>query len=139
MTCITWRSILNDSGRIIANSFNFIALLLLGTFPGWRKEVNSEGENLEVKPLPSRSISHMVLICTALATCVHLVATMWQHVGAVSSTAVLRAVLGVALEARPGTASIALSWVACGLSGVVSIQLIVIIPTIKILHPLPEK
>lgn len=126
--------------RIIANSINLIAIILLATFPGWHEEADPRtGSDVDVKPFPSRPVSQAALACTIIAAGIHLTAMIWQHVGAVSSTSVVKAFLGAAVDVKVGTTCMVLGWLACVLCGTAFIGLLFMILSIHALDQLTDE
>ncbi|KAF2624661.1 hypothetical protein BU25DRAFT_131609 [Macroventuria anomochaeta] len=66
----------------------FFCFVLLATFPGWHEERDVRtGSDVDVKPFPSRPVSQVALACTFVAAVLMLVASLWQHIGAVGAAA----------------------------------------------------
>lgn len=65
--------------RFISIVLAFIALLFILTVPGWNKEKDEGGEEIEVKPFPSTSLMYTIQFLTSLASLAALVSVLWQH------------------------------------------------------------
>ncbi|TVY82200.1 hypothetical protein LSUE1_G007803, partial [Lachnellula suecica] len=111
----------------------FITILLLATFPGWHEEEGSEGSEREVKPFPSRPVSQVALSIIALASLFAFVSILWQHIATSAAASMVRSLSYGTVSGQVGSAAMALGWVGVFLSIVVTIGLLVMILSIRVL------
>jgi len=111
-----------------------ITLLLLATFPGWHEDEDSEGSEREVQPFPSRPVSYACLACTAITSIFMFVSVFWQHIGSSASTTMIEALSYGAVKGHVGTAAMALGWVGVLLLFIVTIGLLIMILSIRVLQ-----
>lgn len=110
----------------------------MSTFPGWYTETNEAGEQEEVRPFPSRTLTTVILALLSLSTILALISTMWQHIGAVAAANSISAALGGAVSNRVGAASMALGWAAVGVIAVSTIGVVVMFISIALLEKLTD-
>lgn len=120
-----------------------IILMLIGfcglsTFPTWYEETTPDGEEVEVKPFPSRAVSTFILGLYVLTTLFLLVAILWQHVAVVAHSATIEAAFNGAIKGGVGTAAMALGWVAIGTNCLVVLGLGVMLVNLMLLRQLTD-
>lgn len=93
----------------------FIAIILLGTFPGWHEETDLSGQTIEVKPFPSRPVIQAVMALLRLAALASGVSALWQHVAAVAAADMVEFTTYDNVKAAVGTISMILSWTGLGM------------------------
>ncbi|KAL4745415.1 Ca2+ regulator and membrane fusion protein Fig1-domain-containing protein [Aspergillus terricola var. indicus] len=96
-----------------------IVLILLSfsamaTFPGWHTEIDGGGDEINVKPAPSRPVAQLVLSFDALASMVLIVAVLWQHVAVVAHAVTAEAAFGGAVKGDVDAVAMGLGWGAIG-------------------------
>jgi hypothetical protein len=128
----------NTLPRIIAIIFAFICLLLLATFPGWHEEEDSEGSEREVKPFPSRFVSQISLAIIFVASIFILVSVLWQHTASVAASIIAQDLGNGSVKSGVGTSAIAMGWFSFALLIVVTIGLLVMILSIRVLNQLAD-
>lgn len=121
---------------IIAIVFAFICFLLLATFPGWHDEEDSEGSDREVKPFPSRPVSQVALAIIFIASIFILVSVLWQHTASVAASIIAQDFGNGSVRSGVGTSAMVLGWFSFTLLIIVTIGLLVMILSIKVLSQL---
>jgi hypothetical protein len=123
----------------MATALALAAILLLATFPGWHKETDPDtGSEMDVKPFPSRPLSQIAVACASAATILLLIASLWQHVGAVGAAAIAEGIGYGNIQTRIGTASMAMAWLAFALTFTAALGLVVMILSIMVLDRLTD-
>jgi hypothetical protein len=117
----------------------FFRVILLATFSGWHEERDVRtGSDVDVKSFPSRPVSQVALACTFVGSVLLLVASLWQHVGAVGAAAMAaRANMGN-VKTSIGAGAIAIGWISFTLTMIVTIGLLVMILSIVVLDRLTD-
>jgi len=88
--------------------FSFI---LFATFPSWHYEEDEfTGEQVDVKPFPSRAVVKFLLFSTMIASIFSLVSVLWQHTSAVTAVVMLEGSNSGFIRGSTGPAGIALAW-----------------------------
>jgi len=118
---------------IIAIIFAFVCLLLLATFPGWHEEEDSEGSQREVKPFPSRPVSQVALAIIFVASIFVLVSVLWQHTASVAASVIAEDFGNGSVMSGIGTSAMVLGWFSFALLIIVTIGLLVMILSIRVL------
>ncbi|KAI9147796.1 hypothetical protein HJFPF1_12827 [Paramyrothecium foliicola] len=121
---------------IIAIVFAFICFLLLATFPGWHDEEDSEGSDREVKPFPSRPVSQVALAIIFIASIFVLVSVLWQHTASVAASIIAQDFGNGSVRSGVGSSAMVLGWFSFTLLIIVTIGLLVMILSIKVLSQL---
>ncbi|KAE8149903.1 Ca2+ regulator and membrane fusion protein Fig1-domain-containing protein [Aspergillus avenaceus] len=98
-----------------------ICIVLFAGFPGWRKEIDSSGEEKEVKPYPSRWLMYSALVCSGLSSTMGLVVMQSQYNSVVAAGVMAEQLMYGAIQTHVGAAGMALGWVAVMCMGVVAI------------------
>ncbi|KXJ90742.1 Ca2+ regulator and membrane fusion protein Fig1-domain-containing protein [Microdochium bolleyi] len=123
---------------IIAIIFAFICFLLLATFPGWHEEEDSEGSEREVKPFPSRPVSQIALAIIFIASIFILVSVLWQHTASVAASIIAQDFGNGSVMSGIGSSAMALGWFSFTLFIIVTIGLLVMILSIRVLTDLTD-
>ncbi|KAL3428632.1 Ca2+ regulator and membrane fusion protein Fig1-domain-containing protein [Aspergillus tetrazonus] len=110
----------------------FLSFSAMATFPGWHTEIDASGDEVEVKPFPSRPVAQLVLSFNALASMVLIVAVLWQHVAVVAHAATAEAAFGGAVKGDVGAVAMGLGWGAIGAVLVVTFGIAIQIPSLKL-------
>ncbi|RDL31899.1 Uncharacterized protein BP5553_09301 [Venustampulla echinocandica] len=118
---------------IIAIIFAFICLLLLATFPGWHEEEDAHGSEREVKPFPSRPVSQIALAIIFIASIFVLVSVLWQHTASVAASIIAQDMGNGSVLSGVGTTAMVLGWFSFALLIIVTIGLLVMILSIRVL------
>jgi hypothetical protein len=124
------------SPSIIAIIFAFICLLLLATFPGWHDEVDSDDGDRQVKPFPSRPVSQVAVSIIFIASVFVLVSVLWQHTASVAASVIAQDFGNGVVKSGVGTSAMVLGWFSFTLLIIVTIGLLVMIISIKVLRSL---
>ncbi|EPE03350.1 factor-induced protein 1 [Ophiostoma piceae UAMH 11346] len=123
---------------IIAIIFAFICLLLLATFPGWHEEEDSEGSEREVKPFPSRFVSQISLAIIFVSAIFILVSVLWQHTASVAASIIAQDFGNGSVKSGVGTSAMVMGWFSFALLIIVTIGLLVMILSIRVLNDLAD-
>jgi hypothetical protein len=116
-----------------------VSILLLATFPGWHEERDERtGENVDVKPFPSRPVSQIALAASFVSAVHLLIASLWQHVGSVGAAAMAESANYGNVRTDIGVSAITMIWVAFTLQLVVTLGLLVMILSIIVLDRLTD-
>jgi hypothetical protein len=117
-----------------------LSFLGLASFPGWHEERDARtGADIEIKPFPSRPVTHAVVWALGMASLLLMVSTMWQHVAAASVAAILStAVHGSNVVGDIEAASIALVWLSFALAAVAFQGIIAMALTVRLLDRLSD-
>lgn len=122
------------SGLIIATiALAFIAICLLATFPGWHTETDDRGDELDVKPFPSKSVSQITLAATTLASLLALVSMMWQHAASVAAATTAQDLAYGAVNSKVGAATMALGWLGLAFLVISALGILVMVMSISLL------
>jgi hypothetical protein len=108
-------------------------LLLLATFPGWHEEEDAQGSEREVKPFPSRPVSQIALAIIFIASIFVLVSVLWQHTASVAASIIAQDLGNGSVKSGVGTTAMVLGWFGFALLIVVTIGLLVMILSIRVL------
>jgi hypothetical protein len=125
------------SCSIVAIIFAFICLLLLATFPGWHEEVD-DGSERSVKPFPSRPVSQIALAIIFIASIFVLVSVLWQHTASVAASIIAQDLGNGSVLSGVGTSAMVLGWISFTLLIIVTIGLLVMILSIRVLEDLAD-
>lgn len=128
-----------DSSSIVAVILAFLCFILLATFPGWHEEIDSTGSEGEVKPFPSRPVSQAALALIFVASVFVLVSVLWQHTASVAATTIAQDMGNGSVKSGVGTSAMVLGWFGFVLLVVVTIGLLVMILSIKLLKQLTDE
>ncbi|KAL2752093.1 hypothetical protein ACRALDRAFT_2044912 [Sodiomyces alcalophilus JCM 7366] len=124
---------------IIAIIFAFICFLLLATFPGWHDEEGHDGSDREVKPFPSRPVSQVALAIIFIASIFILVSVLWQHTASVGASVIAKDFGNGSVRSGVGTSAMVLGWFSFALLIIVTIGLLVMILSIRVLTELVDR
>lgn len=127
------KGITNQLYSIIAIIFAFICFLLLATFPGWHEEEDSDGSEREVKPFPSRPVSQVSLAIIFIASIFVLVSVLWQHTASVAASVIAQDFGNGSVRSGVGTSAMVMGWFSFTLLIIVTIGLLVMILSIRVL------
>jgi hypothetical protein len=124
---------LTPVASIIAIVFAFVCFILLATFPGWHETEDSEGSEREVKPFPSRPVSQVALAIIFIASIFVLVSVLWQHTASVAASIIAQDFGNGSVRSGVGTSAMVLGWFSFALLIIVTIGLLVMILSIRLL------
>ncbi|GFF22893.1 hypothetical protein IFM51744_04099 [Aspergillus udagawae] len=128
-----------DGLIFIAVILTFLCFILLATFPGWHEEIDENGSEREVKPFPSRPVSQAALGLSALGFMFGLVSILWQHINSSAAGTMSESLTYGAIEGHVGTAAMILGWAAVVCLGIVSLALLIMILSIRMLAKLTDE
>ncbi|SPO04288.1 uncharacterized protein DNG_06971 [Cephalotrichum gorgonifer] len=123
---------------IIAIIFAFICVLLLATFPVWHEETDSDGSEREVKPFPSRPVSQVALAIIFISAIFVLVSVLWQHTASVAASIIAEDFGNGSVKSGVGTSAMVMGWFSFTLLIVVTIGLLVMILSIRVLTEMAD-
>ena len=128
-----------DNYSIVAIILAFIVLILLATFPGWHEETDARtGSDVDIKPFPSRSVSQIALALIFIASVFVLVSVLWQHTASVAASQIAQDLGNGHVKSGVGTSAMVLGWFGFGLLVVVTIGLLIMILSIRLLDKLAD-
>ncbi|KAF2852095.1 hypothetical protein T440DRAFT_467331 [Plenodomus tracheiphilus IPT5] len=117
----------------------FLSSLLLATFPGWHEERDERtGSDVDVKPFPSRSVSHAALAQAFVSAVLLLMASLWQHVGSVGAAAMAESASYGNVKTSIGSVAMGLAWTGVTIEMIVTVGLLVMILSIIVLDRLTD-
>jgi len=124
---------------IVAIVFAFVCFLLLATFPGWHEEEDAEGSERAVKPFPSRPVSQVSLAIIFIASVFVLVSVLWQHTASVAASIIAQDLGNGSVISGVGTTAMVLGWFGFALLIIVTIGLLVMILSMRVLTELADE
>jgi hypothetical protein len=125
---------------IVAIILAFVCFLLLATFPGWHEERDRvTGSDVDIKPFPSRPVSQIALALIFIASVFVLVSVLWQHTASVAASQIAQDLGNGSVKSGVGTSAMVLGWFGFGLLVVVTIGLLVMILSIRLLDKLADE
>ncbi|KAJ5736579.1 Ca2+ regulator and membrane fusion protein Fig1-domain-containing protein [Penicillium malachiteum] len=113
-----------------------ICFLMLATFPGWHEELDETGSDVEIKPFPSRPVSHAALATSAVGFSFGLIAALWQHINSAAAASMAEKLSYGQITGHVGPAAMAFGWIGVVLIGVVAHGLLVMIMSISLIRKL---
>lgn len=119
--------------RFTGIPLSFIVVLLLATFPGWHEEEDADGSEREVKPFPSRPVSQIALALIAISSVFMFVSVFWQHIASSAGATLAQNLSYGTVKAHVGPAAMILGWIGVLLSLVVTVGLLIMILSIRVL------
>ena len=82
------------------------------SFPDWREETDElTGSTVDVKPFPSRLVSSATAASLGFASALAFGSAVWQHTSAASIACLAETMSQSQVNARVGTAAVALVWI----------------------------
>ena len=117
----------------------FFTFVILATFPGWHEEISDRDSVNEVKPFPSRFVSQIALAMIFVASVFVLVSVLWQHTASVAASTIAQDLGNGSLRSGVGTSALVLGWFGFGLLIVVTIGLLIMILSIRLLGQLVDE
>ncbi|KAJ5692477.1 hypothetical protein N7462_001900 [Penicillium macrosclerotiorum] len=123
---------------IVAVIFAFLCFILLATFPGWHDEIDESGSDIEVRPFPSRPVSQVALALIFVSSVFVLVSVLWQHTASVAASTIAQDFGNGVVKSGVGTSAMVLGWFGFVLLVIVTIGLLVMILSIKIIKKLTD-
>jgi hypothetical protein len=91
-----------------------------------------------VKPFPSRPVSQISLAIIFIASIFVLVSVLWQHTASVAASTIAQDLANGSVVSGVGTTAMVLGWFSFSLLIVVTIGLLVMILSIKVLTELAD-
>ncbi|KAJ5788392.1 hypothetical protein N7457_003382 [Penicillium paradoxum] len=116
----------------------FICFIILSTFPGWHEEIDDDGSEREVKPFPSRPLSHIVMYLSFLGAGFGFISVLWQHINSSSTVSMAETLTYGGVTGHVGALAMSLGWIAVGATGLVGIGLHVMILSIELIRVLTD-
>ncbi|TQB70893.1 hypothetical protein MPDQ_007987 [Monascus purpureus] len=124
---------------IIAVILAFFCFILLATFPGWHEEVDASGSERDVKPFPSRPVSQAALALIFIAAVFVLVSVLWQHTASVAASTIAKDMGNGSVKSGVGTSAMVLGWFGFALLVIVTVGLLVMILSIRLIRQLTDE
>ncbi|KAI0388483.1 Ca2+ regulator and membrane fusion protein Fig1-domain-containing protein [Xylariaceae sp. FL0594] len=121
---------------IIAIIFAFICFLLLATWPGWHESEDDEDGDRDIKPFPSRPVSQVALAIIFISSIFVLVSVLWQHTASVAASIIAQDFGNGSVKSGVGTSAIVMGWFSFAFLIIVTIGLLVMILSIRVLAEL---
>ena len=131
-------NLLISAHSIVAIIFAFVCFVLLATFPGWHEEIDDRGSERDVKPFPSRPVSQVALALIFVASVFILVSVLWQHTASVAASTIAQDLGNGSVQSGVGTTAMVLGWFGFALFIIVTIGLLIMILSIKLLDNLVD-
>ena len=127
------------STSIVAIVLAFITFLLLATFPGWHEEHDARtGSDIDIKPFPSRPVSQVALALIFIASVFVLVSVLWQHTASVAAAQIAADFGNGSVKSGVGTSAMVLGWFGFALFIIVTVGLLIMILSIRLLDKLTD-
>ena len=124
---------------IVAIILAFFCFVLLATFPGWHEEHDREtGSEVDIKPFPSRPVSQVALALIFIASIFVLVSVLWQHTASVAASIIAQDFGNGSVLSGIGSSAMAMGWFSFTLLIIVTIGLLVMILSIRVLSQLAD-
>ena len=124
---------------IVALVLAFVVILILATFPGWHEEHDARtGSDIDIKPFPSRPVSQVALALIFVSSIFVLVSVLWQHTAAVAAAQIAQDFGNGSVKSGVGVSAIVLGWFGFALLIIVTIGLLVMILSIRLLDKLTD-
>lgn len=108
----------------------------MASFPGWHEERDDSGNDIEIKPFPSRPLVNVCLLLVVTAGVAGWVGTLWQHIAAVSAATMVERGSYQNIKAAVGTIAMVLGWLGVSILLAVAVGLLVLILSLKALDRL---
>jgi hypothetical protein len=125
--------------RFLAIALACSALCLLATFPGWHYEHDEEtGNDIDVKPFPSRPVAQLVLVSSLSSAIFPLVATLWQHTAAIATASAIRSAHYGNVSVSIGVVSLVLMWASTALLATTAIGMLAMLMSMSRLEKVIE-
>ncbi|KAL1958498.1 hypothetical protein VTO42DRAFT_4362 [Malbranchea cinnamomea] len=116
---------------IVALILAFLCFILLITFPRWH-EVEADGDDVEVLPIPSRPVSQVALALIFVASVFILVSVLWQHTASVAASSIAQDLGNGSVKSGIGTSAMILGWFGFAFLVVVMIGLLFMVLSIPL-------
>lgn len=112
----------------------------LSTFLEWREQRDARtGSDIDIKPFPSRPVSHAVAFALLMASLLLLVSSLWQHVAAATLVTTVSSMSQGKLVGHVGAAAATLIWLFVAFIVTTFIGLLVMILSIHLLDSLEDE
>ena len=119
-----------------------LSWLLLATFPGWHSEIDHDGEDIDVKPFPNRTVMSITVGSTTLAMLFAFVSAVWQHTSTATTSTLLRASI-FGLQSKTGPIGTTMVWINLCLLLIATLMMVIMILALRavnnIVDPEDEK
>jgi hypothetical protein len=117
----------------ISIPFAVVTFILLATFPGWHEEEGSNGSERDVKPFPSRPVSQVALVCIFISALMALLGSFWQHMASVAASTMTEVFTYDRISGGVGAVAMVLGWLSSFFLIVVTLGLLIMILSIRVL------
>ncbi|KAH8755796.1 Ca2+ regulator and membrane fusion protein Fig1-domain-containing protein, partial [Diaporthe sp. PMI_573] len=122
----------------ISLAFSIVSLLMLSTFSSWHEEEGSDGSCRQVKPFPSRPVSHAALSCLGISAIMTLLSVFWQHMASSNAAILMEIVTAGVVQSKVGAAAMGLGWSTVFLNAVETVAILIMILSIRVLAQLED-
>lgn len=119
---------------IVACVLAFAATILLTLFPGWQAELDEAGNEIEVKPLPSRNLLNLILAVMGAVNLASTTGLLWQHCAAVAATSSIESATGHNIKVVTGTTALVLGWTSVALWAVATLGMVPTVISVRALN-----
>jgi hypothetical protein len=115
-------------------------MLVLATFPKWHSEPDpdDESESQTVLPVPTRFVAQISLAIIFIASIFVLVSVLWQHTASVAASIIAQDFGNGSVISGVGTSAMVMGWFGFTLLIIVTIGILVMVLTIKVIENLTE-
>lgn len=111
-----------------------LSIGLMASFPGWHTDVGDAGSEIDVKPFPSRSVSHVTLAAMSLAAILVLVSALWQHVATATAASMGGGLAYGTVRGGVGAAAMVLGWGGLLLAVIGMLGMLIMILSVQVLQ-----
>jgi hypothetical protein len=123
----------------ISIAFLFLALFVLTLFPHWHKEMDPEGEEVEIKAFPSRKLTHSSLTLSTFGLFFGFTATFWQQIGTSAAASMAGTLYYGQITAHFVTTAMATGCVGVGLSSLAVLGLTTMVLSLSLIKRLADE
>lgn len=117
-----------------------LGFLGLATFPGWHEERDARtGEDIDIKPFPSRPLSQAITMALLMASLLVLVSSLWQHVAATTLVTTVSSMSQGKLVGHVGAAAAVLVWLSVAFISTTMMGMAIMIFSIHLLDALTDE
>lgn len=115
------------------------SVCLLLTFPTWHTATTDDGSEHEVKPFPSRAVTHLLVVTLCSASFFVLVSMVWSQVAAVTAGGTLDFVFQGLVATNVGWLIPLFGWLAFSLITTGFMAMVVMVLSIQLLDMLTDE
>ena len=116
-----------------------LSMLLVFSFPNWKTKHDPQtGSYVDVRSLPTRFKLRMALSLAFVAAMLLVIASLWQHIGAVGAAAMADITYYGNVKSHIGKSGVALVWVGCVVEVIAVLGLVYVIAAVNFLDKLTD-